>query len=131
MSPTRDGRRAEIITEAIDFYHAAQQLNAFAQLAFSSHKAAQRWYKKQRGLLKQGKVDAVLHNMQGHLAQAKGTQRQDMQTIYEYFDTHRQRMAYKQLAETMLHARCWWAAGAWEQFRDLVLTIDLRPALSK
>ncbi len=158
------GCPAEIITEAIDFYHATQQLNAFAQLAFSSDKAAQRWYKKQRGLLKQGKVDAVLHNMQGHLAQAKGTQRQDMQTTYEYFDTHRQRMAYKQLAEhhlpigsgaveslirqvvnlrlkgngkfwlqehaeTMLHARCWWAAGAWDQFRDIVLTIGLRPAL--
>jgi len=159
------GCPAEIITEAIDFYHATQQLNAFAQLAFSSKQAAQGWYKKQRRLLKQGKVDAVLRNMHRHLAPAKGTQRQEMQTIYEYFDTHRQRMAYKQFAEqhlpigsgaveslirqvvnlrlkgngkfwlkehaeAMLYARCWWAAGAWDQFRDLVLTIDLMPALS-
>jgi len=161
----RLGCPAEIIIEALDFYHATQQLYAFAQLAGSSHPTAQRWYQKQRKRLKQGQVDAVLHSLQGLLAPAQGSPRKDMQTLYEYFDTHRQRLAYQQLAEqhlplgsgaveslirqvvnlrlkgaskfwlqesaeALLHARCWWAAGAWEQFRDLVLTVDLMPALA-
>lgn len=155
----------EIITEVLDFYHATQQLYAFAQLAFASSPPAQRWYQKQRGRLKQGQVEAVLRSMQGLLAPAQGTAREALQTLYDYFATHRQRMAYKQLAEqhlplgsgaveslirqvvnlrlkgagkfwlqehaeALLHARCWWAAGAWDQFRDLVLTIDLMPALT-
>jgi len=159
------GCPVEILLEALDFYHATQQLHAFAQLACSSYSTAQRWYQKQRGRLKQGQVEAVLRSMQGLLTQAPGTSREDLQTLYEYFDTHRQRMAYPQLAEhhlplgsgaveslirqvvnlrlkgagkfwlkehaeALLHARCWWAAGAWDQFRDLVLTIDLMPALA-
>ena len=161
----RLGCPAEIIFEAIDFYHAAGLLNTFAQLAFSSPATAQAWFKRQRRWLKQGRIGTVLHNMQAQLAQAKGTSREEMETIYEYFVTHRPRMAYRQLAERhlpigsgaveslirqvvnlrlkgsgkfwlkehaegMLLARCWWAAGRWDQFRNLVLTAGLMPALS-
>jgi len=159
------GCSMEIIVETIDFYHAAEKLNTFAQLAFGCNATAQRWFKQQRGLLKQGRIDALLRNLQVCLSQAKGTTLEAMQTIYDFFVTHQKHMAYKQLverhlligsgaieslirqvvnlrlkdsgrfwlkehAEAMLHARCWWAAGTWEYFRNLVLTVDLLPALT-
>ena len=159
------GCSAEIIIETLDFYHVAEKLNAFAQLTFGCNMTAQRWYKQQCGLLKQGRVDTVLHNLQVRLAQTKGTTLETMQTIYDFLATHQKRLAYqkfieqhfligsgsieslirqvvnlrlkdsgrfwlKEHAETLLHARCWWAAGAWKHFRNIVLTIDLFPAFT-
>lgn len=155
----------EIIVETLDFYHAAEKLNAFAQLTFGSNATAQRWYKQQRKLLKQGRVDTVLHNLQVRLTQAKGTALETMQTICDFLVTHQKRLVYQQFAErhflsgsgaieslirqvvnlrlkdcgrfwlkehaeTLLHARCWWAASTWDHFRDIVLTVDLVPAFS-
>lgn len=155
----------EIIVETLDFYHAAEKLNAFAQLTFGSNATAQQWYKQQRGLLKQGRVDTVLHNLQVRLAQAKGTVLETMHTIYDFLVTHQKHLTYQQFveqhfligsgaieslirqvvnlrlkdsgrfwlkehAETLLHARCWWAAGTWEHFRDIVFTVDLFPAFT-
>ena len=155
----------EIIFEALDFYHAAGSLNTFAQQAFPSTEAARVWFKRQRRWLKQGRINVVLQNMQARLSQANGTAREEMETLYEFFVTHKPRMAYQQLAELhlpigsgaveslirqvvnlrlkgngkfwlkehaegMLLARCRWAAGQWNQFRDFVLTDGLVPALS-
>jgi len=159
------GCPTEIIVETLDFYHAAEKLNAFAQLTFGCNSTAQRWYKQHRGLLKQGRIDAILRNLQVRLLQAKGTTLEAMQTIYDFFVTHQKHTAYKQFAEhhfligsgaieslirqvvnlrlkdsgrfwlkehaeALLHARCWWAAGTWEYFRNLVLTVDLLPVFT-
>ncbi len=155
----------DIISQAIDFCHAAGKLNDFAQLAFSSQSEAQAWFRKKRRLLKQGLIGKVLHHMETLLSQAKASSRKEMQTAYEYFIKHQHRMAYSALAqrrlpigsgaveslirqvvnlrlkcagkfwleshaEGVLLARCWWAAGRWGQFRDLVLTAGLLPLTS-
>lgn len=95
----RLGCPADIISEAIDFCHAAGKLNDFAQLAFSAHSEAQAWFRKERRFLKQGHVGKVLRHMETLLTQAKDSSRKEMQTTYEYFGKHQHRMAYDKLAQ--------------------------------
>jgi len=118
------GCPADIISEAIDFCHAAGKLNDFAQLAFSSQSEAQAWFRKERHLLKQGQVDKVLRHMEALLSQSKASSHGEMQTIYGYFVKHQHRMAYGKLAQYGLPI----GSGAIESLIRQVVNLRLKCA---
>jgi hypothetical protein len=118
------GCPADIISEAVDFCHAAGKLNDFAQLAFSSQSEARAWFKKERRFLKQGQVGKVLRHVETSLTQAKASSRGEMQTIYEYFVKHQHRMAYGKLALDGLPI----GSGAVESLIRQVVNLRLKSA---
>jgi len=158
----RLGLPADRLIELLDFYHATEHLNAFAEVAFSKPKAAQGWFKQACAKLKRGHAADVVRHMQTLRDQAKPKQTARLTQEIEYFQTRLARLQYAQVAalklpigsgavesllrqvvnlrlkgagkfwlvehaEIMLHARCQWAAGRWEQFCDSILTAHLCP----
>lgn len=148
------------ISQLIDFYHAVEHLQAFAQLAYDSPSDRSRWVNKSRSLLKQGRFKALLARMNTLLTAADGEQQAEMDNALAYFSLHPERFEYKRIAamnlpigsgsieslvrqvvnlrlkgngkfwleahaEIMLHGRCQWAAGTWQQFAHSVLTAGI------
>lgn len=144
------------ISQLIDFYHAVEHLQAFAQQAFDDLSDSTQWVNKSRSLLKRGRFNALLARMSALIQSAKPKQRPEMNKALEYFSLQPERFGYKRIAdmklpigsgsieslvrqvvnlrlkgngkfwleahaEIMLHGRCHWAAGTWQQFSHSVL----------
>jgi hypothetical protein len=161
----RLGLAGEQIIELIDFYHAAEQLQKFAELVFSKKKQAKEWFEKARSTLKQKSYRALATEMQ-KLVNEISSPKKNLQAASKlaYFSEQPQRFDYPQVqgmhlpigsgaieslirqvinlrlkgngkfwlpenAEIILHGRCQWAAGQWEQFCQRVLTSGIMPKL--
>lgn len=156
----RLGVAPDKISQLIDFYHAVEHLQAFAQQAFADLSDSTQWVNKSRSLLKRGRFNALLARMNVLVQSAKPKQRPEMKKALEYFSLQSERFEYKRIAdmnlpigsgsieslvrqvvnlrlkgngkfwleahaEIMLHGRCQWAAGTWQQFSHSVLTAAL------
>jgi hypothetical protein len=72
----------------LDYYHAAEHLHEFADKHFKDEKRRKRWTEKQKELLLQSKVAAVIKNVK-KLSDNKGA----LQLI-DYYEVNQQRMDY-------------------------------------
>lgn len=84
------------IIELIDFYHAMQHLYTFAKLKRKwSGKKRKQWVSRQRKLLKQGKAEEVIQNLQ---IASKESKSKNLQREVMYFVKNRKRLMYKEVA---------------------------------
>jgi hypothetical protein len=86
------------VHQLIDFYHAVEHLQTFAQLAYSTTTTSERWVKTSRSLLKRGHFKALLRRMNTLLTSAKGDSYAQMLKEMEYFSTHPERFEYQHIA---------------------------------
>ena len=159
----RLGVSCECIIELIDFYHAAEHLRQFSELAFSDSTQARRWFDSARSILKHKTLRPLLADMEARVNAISSQKKQKkLHNPLHYFSDQAHRFAYAQVqqmnlpigsgaieslirqvvnlrlkgagkfwlaehAEIVLHGRCQWAAGQWNQFCQRILTARIAP----
>ncbi|MDJ0746400.1 MAG: ISLre2 family transposase [Xenococcaceae cyanobacterium MO_167.B27] len=73
----------------VDFYHATEHLQDFADAAFSQEKEKIAWFKAARKDLKIGKVDQLIEQMKQVRKSSRGSRRKIMTNQINYFDKRR------------------------------------------
>jgi hypothetical protein len=108
------------IIELIDFYHAVQHLHAFAELKRQwSGKKRKQWVSRQKKLLKQGKKEEVIRNLQ---MASKGSKSKLLQREQMYFVKNRERLSYKEVAALKMPI----GSGAMESAVRRVINLRLK-----
>jgi hypothetical protein len=97
----RLGCPADRIIELLDFYHATEHLQTFAELALEPVQV-KTWFKGACSALKHGRVSALLKQMQSFTDSAKGKQREAIRKALQYFTKQPQRLNYAQVAAQKL-----------------------------
>ena len=120
----RLGCSPESILELLDFYHAAEHLQSFAESAFSETTAMQTWFKQARGDLKQGRTCALISQMQALVEKASGERRKIMAGQLAYFTkgSKQGRLNYCQVAVMKLPI----GSGAIESLIRQVVNLRLK-----
>lgn len=81
----RLGCRTESIIELLDFYHATEHLQDFAEFGFTNPQAVQTWFKTARVNLKQGRIAELVNQMQAMVEKASGQSKHLMAVQLAYF----------------------------------------------
>lgn len=90
------GVKASQTWQLIDFFHATQHLHAVARLRKGWNATQQKQcVTKQRNRLRKGEVERVISDI---TSWCRGRNSKAIRTELNYFKTHRQRMAYEQVA---------------------------------
>jgi hypothetical protein len=97
----RLGCPVDRITELLDFYHATEHLQTFADLAFKANQV-KAWFKSACSALKHGRVPTLLKQMQAFVDSAKGKQQEAIRKALQYFTKQPQRLNYAQVADQKL-----------------------------
>lgn len=114
---------SERVFEVIDFYHAAEHLQTFAEAACTSKKKAKTWYKQSRSKLKQGQIESLLTQMQTMATQAKTKRkRSQSQKALNYFCKQPQRFDYQRVQRMNLPI----GSGAIESLIRQVVNLRLK-----
>lgn len=84
----------------LDFYHATEHLQNFAEVAFTQLSEQQAWFKQARSTLKRGQSTDLLVQMQALSKKMSGERRSTMISEIQYFSKFHQqgRLSYSQLA---------------------------------
>jgi hypothetical protein len=94
----RLGLKAEQLIELIDFYHAAEHLQKFAELVFKKKKEAKIWFKKARSKMRHKSFRKLLKEMQRLVDIIEdGKKKSDAKGSLDYFSEQPQRFAYRQV----------------------------------
>lgn len=80
---------AEKIYYLVDFYHATEHLQRFAEAAFNKEKERISWFFSARKDLKNGKIDSLLEQMKHHRKSSRASRRKIMTNQINYFDKRR------------------------------------------
>jgi hypothetical protein len=99
----RLGLSDEQIIELIDFYHAAEHLRQFSELAFGKTPQARQWFETARSTLKHKSFATLLNDMQA-LAKASTSKRKQekLHKQLQYFSEQPHRFAYEQVQSLKL-----------------------------
>jgi hypothetical protein len=89
------------ITELLDFYHATEHLQTFADLALKPSQV-KAWFKSACSALKQGRGPTLLKQMQAFVDSAKGKPQEALRKALQYFTKQPQRLNYAQVAAQKL-----------------------------
>jgi hypothetical protein len=151
----------------LDFYHATEHLQSFADAAFNNEQVRSTWFKASRSDLKKGKILSLIESMKHQRKSTRGQKRKIINSQINYFskralkglfdyDKIRQlnlpigsgaieslirqavnlrlkgngKFWLKQNAEIILHARCQWLSGSWNNFANSILNLRIYPASS-
>ena len=151
----------------LDFYHATEHLQSFADAAFNDDKERITWFKTARSDLKKGKVISLIDEMKQHKKPLRGQKREIITSQINYFTKRVSKGLFdydkivklklpigsgaveslirqtvnlrlkgngkfwlKENAEIILHARCQWLSGSWNNFTNSILTLRIYPAIS-
>lgn len=149
----------------LDFYHATEHLQSFADAAFNDEKAKLAWFKMARSDLKKGKINSLIEQMKQQRKLLRGTKRQLSTSQINFFDKRVSKGLFnydkitqlklpigsgaieslirqavnlrlkgngkfwlKSNAEIVLHARCQWLSGNWDNFTNSILTNRIYPS---
>jgi hypothetical protein len=94
----RLGLKTEQLIELIDFYHAAEHLQKFAELVFKKKKEAKAWFKKARSKMRHKSFRKLLKDMQRLVNSIEdGKKKSDAESSLDYFSEQPQRFAYRQV----------------------------------
>ncbi|MDY6897259.1 MAG: hypothetical protein SWZ49_04180 [Cyanobacteriota bacterium] len=150
----------------LDFYHATEHLQSFADAAFNDEKQRKDWFKKARSELKRGEINSLIEQMKQRRKSVRGYRRQILTSQINYFNKRVSKGLFdynkiSQLnlpigsgaveslirqavnlrlkgnasfwrqhnAEIILHARCQWLSGNWNNLTDSILTNRIYPAI--
>lgn len=151
----------------LDFYHATEHLQSFADAAFNNEQARSTWFKASRSDLKKGKIISLIESMKHHRKSTRGQKRKIIDSQINYFSKRASKSLFnydkvrqlnlpigsgaieslirqavnlrlkgngkfwlKQNAEIILHARCQWLSGSWNNFANSILNLRIYPAFS-
>ncbi|MGK7935626.1 MAG: ISLre2 family transposase [Xenococcaceae cyanobacterium] len=155
----------EKIHYLLDFYHATEHLQSFADAGFNDEKESKAWFTAARSDLKKGKIVSLIEQMKQYRKSVRGSRRQILTSQINYFSKRVSKGLFdynkiSQLnlpigsgaveslirqavnlrlkgngkfwlqhnAEIILHARCQWLSGNWNNFTDSILTSRIYPA---
>ena len=71
--------------QLLDFYHATEHLQVFADNAFSKETERIKWFKQTRSALKKGKINSILQNMNKLKLEISGERRKNVDREINYF----------------------------------------------
>ncbi len=166
----------------LDFYHATEHLQSFADAAFNNEQARLAWFKTSRSDLKKGKIISLIELMKHHRKSTRGQKREIINSQINYFSKRASKGLFdydkirqlnlpigsgaieslirkrpspesnsgacearqavnlrlkgngkfwlQQNAEILLHSRCQWLSGSWNNFTNSILTLRIYPAIS-
>ena len=69
----------------LDFYHAAEHLQSYADAAFNNEKEKKDWFKQARYELKRGKINSLIEQMKQFRKSVRGSRRQILTSQINYF----------------------------------------------
>ncbi|MEM6404110.1 MAG: ISLre2 family transposase [Cyanobacteria bacterium P01_D01_bin.116] len=150
--------------QLLDFYHATEHLQVFADNSFTQDSERKQWFKQTRSALKKGKINSIIQEMNKLSLEFTGERRKNIDREINYFikgnkegrfNYHKisslklpigsgaveslirqavnlrlkgnSKFWLKENAEIMLHARCQWIAGCWNNFCNSILTALIKP----
>lgn len=150
--------------QLLDFYHATEHLQTFANAAFNTDNERQSWFKKARSFLRKGHALNLMRNMGEFILSASGERCKTLVRERNYIlKAYRRRLLkynkvaslrlplgsgaveslirqvvnlrmkgngkfwLKTNAEIMLHLRCQWIAGSWDNFCDSIFNSFIKP----
>ena len=150
--------------QLLDFYHATEHIQVFADNAFSKETERKKWFKQTRSALKKGQINSIIQEMNKLRFNLVGERRKNLDREINYFikGNKKGRFNYHKIskiklpigsgaveslirqavnlrmkgnskfwlknnAEVILHARCQWIAGCWNNFCDSILTALIKP----
>jgi len=137
--------------QLLDFYHVTEHLQTFADAAFSQESERKAWFKKARNILRRNFAFNLIVEMNQliftatperakiMMAQRDYLERADVENrlIYAYISEQKLPIGsgaiefwLKANAEIMLHLRCQWIAGSWDNFCNSIFTSFLNPQTS-
>lgn len=152
----------------LDFYHATEHLQSFADTAFNDDKDRLTWFKAARCDLKKGKICSLIEQMKQYRKSTRSQKKREILTSQiNYFDKRLSQGLFdyakivqlklpigsgaveslirqavnlrlkgngkfwlKENAEIILHSRCQWLSGSWNNFTNSILTQRIYPAIS-
>ena len=151
----------------LDFYHATEHLQSFADAAFNDDKSRISWFKTARSDLKRGKILPLLEQMKQQRKSIRGSRRKVLTSQIDYFNKRLSKGLFnyekiaqlnlpigsgaveslirqavnlrlkgngkfwlKENAEIILHSRCQWLSGSWNNFTNSILTLRIYPGIS-
>jgi hypothetical protein len=89
------------VTQLLDFYHATEHLQSFAEIALGAD-LVKSWVKKACAALKRGRVLSLINQMQAYADTAKGKHRLAILKAMQYFSKQPERFSYAQVADQKL-----------------------------
>lgn len=95
---------AEKIHYLVDFYHATEHLQRFAEAAFNNEKERKAWFKIARKDLKNGKILDLLEQMKQKRKSIRGSRRKILTSQINYFNKplHQGKFNYHKIAQLNL-----------------------------
>lgn len=154
----------EKIYYLLDFYHATEHLQTFADSAFNDAQKRKNWFLAARSDLKKGKIISLIEQMKQYKKSVRGSRREILTSQINYFDKRVSKglFEYKRIrqlnlpigsgaveslirqavnlrlkgngkfwlqhnAEIILHARCQWLSGNWNNFTNFIFTNRIYP----
>ena len=120
----RLGCPSESLHQLLDFYHATEHLQTFAEAAFTQSTERQAWFKQARQILKRGGIGDLLDKMQALSRNRRGDRRSIMTSQIGYFTKGQQagRLNYSQVAARRLPI----GSGAIESLIRQVVNLRLK-----
>jgi len=112
------------VHQLLDFYHAAEHLQQFAEAAFTQPNERQAWFKQARQILKRGGIADLLNKMQARRKDSRGERRSIMTSQIGYFTKGQQsgRFNYSQVSAMNLPI----GSGAIESLIRQVVNLRLK-----
>lgn len=91
-------------TQILDFFHAAEYLGGFAELAFSDQDDRKRWFAQQKALLFAGNVERVIAAITTSAAETTDQAVQNSaERVTNYYRSNRERMRYDEYIKRGLY----------------------------
>lgn len=120
----RLGCPPESIHELLDFYHAAEHLQQFAEVAFTKSEVAHNWFKQARSDMKQGLVSDLIQRMKALVSTSSGEHQKTLAGKLVYFTKgqQQQRLNYSKIAAMNLPI----GSGAIESLIRQVVNLRLK-----
>jgi len=151
----------------LDFYHATEHLQRFADAAFNDAQTRKNWFWAARSNLKKGKIFSLIEQMKQDRKSVRGSRRQILTSQINYFHKRGAKGLFnyqkirklnlpigsgaveslirqavnlrlkgngkfwlQQNAEMILHPRCQWLSGNWNNFTNSILTLRIYPGVT-
>lgn len=120
----RLGCPTESIHQLLDFYHATEHLQQFAEVAFTKPEVQKNWFKQARSDMKRGRVGDLIDRMQALISKSSGERQKTLKKEVAYLTKgqQQQRLNYSQVAAIKLPI----GSGAIESLIRQVVNLRLK-----
>lgn len=90
-------------TQILDFFHAAEYLGSFAELAIINPGERTRWFAQQKALLLAGRIERVIKEISERASGSNQTVQEAAERVTNYYRSNRERMRYDEYIKRGLY----------------------------